>query len=159
MTSRPPSADQEAVVRLFTRLDVEAVDISHGRTDIPAAVARLVQLVPPARLDLVEEVLGRVARRDLSVTLDWPPSHVVHQLIFRVRRVHAGDLRLRGRSGEVVDLIAYTDTAGRDRRCYRLSRHGVFIGEYKTPEELGRVVDLAWLVEDDPGQAAIPPGE
>ena len=159
MTSRPPSADQEAVVRLFTRLDVEAVDISHGRTDIPAAVARLVQLVPPARLDLVEEVLGRVARRDLSVTLDWPPSHVVHQLIFRVRRVHAGDVRLRGRSGEVVDLIAYTDTAGRDRRCYRLSRHGVFIGEYKTPEELGMVVDVAWLVEDDPGQAAIPPGE
>jgi hypothetical protein len=28
-------------------------------------------------------------------------------------------------------------------RVYRLSRHGVFIGEYKTPEELAKVVDLA----------------
>jgi hypothetical protein len=70
MPSRPLSADQEAVVKLFTRLDVEAADISHGRTDIPAAVARLAQLVPPARLDLVEGVLVRVARRDLSMTLD-----------------------------------------------------------------------------------------
>jgi hypothetical protein len=60
-------------------------------------------------------------------------------------------VRLRGKSGEVVDLFAYTDTAGRDRRVYRLSRHGVFVGEYKTPEELGKVVDLATLVEDDPG--------
>ena len=39
---------------------------------MPAAVARLAQLVPPARLDLVDEVLVRVGRRDLSV-LDWPP--------------------------------------------------------------------------------------
>jgi len=38
------------------------------------------------------------------------------------------------------------------RRCYRLSQHGLFIGEYKTPEELGKVIDLAELVEDeDPG--------
>jgi hypothetical protein len=113
----------------------------------------------PARLDLVEEVLVRVARRDLSLTLDWPPSHVLHQLALRVRRVHAGDVRLRGRSGEVIDLIAYTDTAGRDRRVYRLSRHGVFIGEYKTVEELAEHVDVATLVENDPEQAAAPPAE
>jgi hypothetical protein len=92
-------------------------------------------------------------------SLDWPPSHVPHQLISRVRRVHAGDVRLRGKSGEVVDLIAYTDIAGRDRRVYRLRRHGVFIGEYRTPEELGKAVDLATLVEDDPGRAATPPAE
>ena len=35
-----------------------------------AAVARLVQLVSPARLDLVDEVLVRVGRRDLNLTLD-----------------------------------------------------------------------------------------
>jgi hypothetical protein len=132
-TSGPPSqalpADHEAAVTLFTRLDDEARDISQGRTDIPAAVARLAQLVPPARLDLVDQVLIRMARRDLSVTLDWPPSHVVHQLAFRVRRVHAGKVRLRGNSGEVIDLIAYTGTAGRERRVYRLSRHGIFVGE------------------------------
>lgn len=52
-------------------------------TDLSAAVARLVQLVPPTRLDLVDEVIVRVARRDLSVTLDWPPTHVAHQLVFR----------------------------------------------------------------------------
>ena len=66
-------------------------------TDLSAAVARLVQLVPPTRLDLVDEVIVRVARRDLSVTLDWPPTHVAHQLVFRVRRVHAGEVPLRGR--------------------------------------------------------------
>jgi hypothetical protein len=29
-------------------------------------------------------------------------------------------------------------------------RHGSFVGEYNTPEELAKVVDLAELVEDDP---------
>jgi hypothetical protein len=29
----------------------------------------------------------------------------------------------------------------------------VFVGEYKTPEELGKVVDLATLTEDVPGPA------
>jgi hypothetical protein len=53
----------------------------------------------------------------------------------------------------VVDVVRYRDMLGYDRRCYRLTRHGVFIGEYKTPEELGKVVDLAELVEEDPGQA------
>lgn len=59
-------------------------------------------------------------------------------------------MRLRGPAGEVIDVIAYIDTAGRDRRVYRLHKGGVFIGEYKTPDELGRQVDLATLVEDDP---------
>ena len=54
---------------------------------MPAAVARLVQLVPPARLDLVDEVLVRVGRRDLSEALDWPPVHVMHQLATGVKRV------------------------------------------------------------------------
>ena len=60
---------------------------------------------------------------------------------------------MRGPNGEVVDVIRYMDKLGYDRRVYRLSRHRVFIGEYKTPEELGKVVDLAGLVEEaDPGQ-------
>jgi hypothetical protein len=66
---------------------------------------------------------------------------------------------MRGPSGEVVEVIRYTDKLGYDQKVYRLSRHGVFIGEYKTPEELGKVVDLEELVEDDPGQAAAPPAE
>jgi hypothetical protein len=88
MPSRPLSADTKAVVKLHTRLDVEAIDLAKGRTEMPAAVPRLVQLVPPARVDLVDEVLVAVGRRELSITLDWPPIHLVHQLAYRVKRVH-----------------------------------------------------------------------
>jgi hypothetical protein len=157
MPSRPLSADTKAVVKLATGLDNEAIDLAKGRTEMPAAVARLAQLIPPARVDLVDEVLVGVGRRDLSV-LDWPPIHLVHELAYRVKRVHCGKVRMRGPSGEVVDVIRYRDKLGYDRRCYRLTRHGVFVGEYETPELLGKVVDLAELVEEDAGQATTPPG-
>ena len=152
MPSRPLSADTKAVVKLQTRLDNEAIDVAKGRAEMPAAVARLVQLVPPARLDLIDEVLVGVGRRDLNLTLDWPPVLVVHQLAYRVKRVHLGEVRMRGPNGVVVDVIRYRDKMQQDRRVYRLTRHGVFVGEYKTPEELGKVVDLAELIEDDSGQ-------
>lgn len=136
-------------MKLFTRLDNEAIDVAKRRTEMPAAVARLAQLVPPARLDLVDEVLVRIGRRDLSQALDWPPVHLVHELAFRVKRVHLGELRMRGPNGEVVDVIRYRDKMQQDRRVYRLTRHGVFVGEYKTPEDLAKHVDVAELVEDD----------
>jgi len=60
---------------------------------------------------------------------------------------------MRGPGGVVVDVIRYRDKMGYDRRCYRLSRLGVFIGEYKTPEELGKMIDRSELVEDEPGRA------
>jgi hypothetical protein len=151
MPSRPLSADRSAVVKLLTRLDNEATDVAKARTEIPAAVARLVQLVPPARLDLVDEVPVRVGRRDLNPTLDWPPVRLVHQLAYRVKRVHLGEIRLRGESGEVVDLVTYVDKMQQTRRVNRLTRHGVFIGEYKTVEELAKHVNLATLVEDVDG--------
>ena len=158
MPSRPLSADTKAVVKLQTRLDNEAMDITKGRTDMPAAVARLTQLIPPARTDLADEVLVRVGRRDLDQTRDWPPVHLVHQLAFRVKRIHLGEMRMRGPDGVVVDVIRYRDKMQQDRRVYRLTRHRVSAGEYKTPDELGNVVALAELVEedDDPGQD--PPG-
>jgi hypothetical protein len=149
MPSRPLSADRSAVVKLQTRLNVEAIDITKGRTEMPAAVARLTQLVPPARVDLIDEVMVRVGRRHLDHTLDWPPVHLVHQLAFRVKRMQLGEMRMRGPGSVVVDVTRYRDKMQQDRRCYRLTRHGVFIGEYKTPEELSKVVDLAELVEDD----------
>ena len=105
--------------------------------------------MPPARIDLVDEVLVRVGRRDLNLSLDWPPVHLVHQLAYRVKRVHLGEVRMRGPEGVVVDVIRYRDKMQQDRRVYRLLQHGVFVGEYKTPEELGEPVDLAELVEDD----------
>ena len=75
------------------------------------------QLVPPARVDLVDEVLVRVGRRDLNLTLDWPPVHLVHQLAYRVKRVHLGEVRMRGPNGVVVDVIRYRDKMQQDRRC------------------------------------------
>jgi hypothetical protein len=156
MPSRPLSADTKAMVKLQTRLDNEAMDITKGRTDMPAAVARLMQLIPPARVDLADEVLVRVGRRDLDQTRDWPPVHLVHQLAFRVKRMHLGEMRMRGPDGVVVDEIRYRDKMQQDRRVYRLQQHGVFVGEFKTPEELGKHVDLAALVEEasDAGQHA-----
>jgi len=151
MPSRPLSADTKAVVKLLTRLDNEAIDIARDRTDRPSAVARLVWLVPPARVDLVDEVLVAVGRRDLSIALDWPPVGLVHQLAYRVKRVHLGEARMRTPNGEVVDVLRYRDKLGYERRCYRLTRHSVFIGEYRTPDELGKVIDLAELVEDESG--------
>jgi hypothetical protein len=118
MPSRPLTADRSAVVKLQTRLDVEAMNITKGRTDMPAAVARLVQLVPPARVDLVDEVLVRVGRRDLDHTLEWPPVHLVHQLAFRVKRMHLGEMRMRGPDGVVVDVIRYRDKMQYPRRSW-----------------------------------------
>jgi hypothetical protein len=129
MPSRPLSSDRSAVVKLQTRLDAEAMDIAQGRTEVPAAVPRLVQLVPPARVDLVDEVLARVGHRDLDQTRDWPPVHLVHQLAFRVKRMHLGEMRMRGPDGVVVDVIRYVDKMQYDRPCYRVTRHGASIGE------------------------------
>ena len=73
MPSGPPPADTKAIVSAYTWLQREAIAVAEGRTEIPVAVPRLVQLVPPARVDLVDEVLVRVALRYLTRTLDWPP--------------------------------------------------------------------------------------
>jgi hypothetical protein len=133
----------------MTRIDVEAMDIVKGRTQRPAAVARLVQLVPPARVDLVDEAMSRIGRRRADSDLDWPPLWLAYELAWRVKRAHAGDVPLRGEAGEVIDVAAYVDSVGRHRRVYRLHTDGVFVGEFKTSAELGRKVDLATLVEDD----------
>jgi hypothetical protein len=149
MPSRPLSPDRQAITKLHTRVDVEAIDINKGRTDRAAAVPRLVQLVPPARVDLVDEVLSRVGRKSSSA-MRWPPYMRVCELAAAVKAVHLGEVRMRAPGGVVVDVIRYRDKMQQDRRVYRLTRHGVFVGEYKTPAELGKVVDLAELVEDNP---------
>jgi hypothetical protein len=93
-------------------------------------------------------VLARVGRRDLNLTLDWPPVHLVHQLAYRVKRMHLGEVRMRRPGGVVVDVLRYRDKMQQDRRVYRLTRHRVLVGEYKTAAEPAKVVDLAELVED-----------
>jgi hypothetical protein len=131
MPSRPLSADRSAVVKLQTRIDVEAIDVAKDRTGRSVAVARLAQLVPPARVDLVDEVLFRIGKRSRSAR-QWPPSALVCELAAKVKAVHLGEVRMRGPEGVVVDVIRYRDKMQQDRRCYRVTRNGVFIGEYKT---------------------------
>ena len=101
----------------------------------------------------------RVCRGDLPGRLDAiDPRHAdIHQHHVGNHLLHQRDRlpAVRGRPDDLDprhsgDLIAYTDTAGPERRVCRLSRHGVFIGE--TPKELGKHVDLATLVEDDPDE-------
>jgi hypothetical protein len=47
-------------------------------------------------------------------------------------------MKMRGVSGEVVDVITYTDKTQQTRRVYRLTRHGRFVGEYKTRQSWER---------------------
>ncbi len=59
-------------------------------------------------------------------------------------------------------MVSYVDKMQTRRQVYRLRRNGVFIGDYKTVDELGRRVDLSTLVEDVDGsdqQASAENGE
>jgi hypothetical protein len=60
-------------------------------------------------------------------------------------------VKLRGPNGETVEVVAYVDKMQTRRQVYRLRRNGVFIGDYKTVDELGKHVDLSTLVEDTAG--------
>jgi hypothetical protein len=109
---------------------------------LPATAGRLVQLVPPARVDLADEVLARIGRRRIA-TLHLAPVRVtIVELAFRVKRFHLGEVRLRGSDGATVEVVAYIDTARRDRLVYQLRRGGQLAGESKTAAELGRRLGL-----------------
>lgn len=149
----PPGAlnqDRKAIVQLHTRLDVEAINISKGETDRAAAVPRLAALVPPRRADLVDEVMYRIGRRKAD-RKTWPPYATVCELAAQVKAVHAGDVKLRGPNGEIVEVVSYIDKMQTRRDVYRLKQHSVFIGDYKSIEDLGRHVDLSTLIEEEPG--------
>jgi hypothetical protein len=45
-------------------------------------------------------------------------------------------------------VVSYVDKMQIHRRVYRLKRHGTWVGDYKSADELAKVVDLAELVED-----------
>lgn len=152
MPSTPLSPDRSVEVKLHTRLDNEAINLVKDRTTIEAAVARLALLVPPARLDLIDTVMGRVGRRSGALAMEWPPYDEVCRLAYRVKRVHAGEVRMRGTGVDggpvVVDVISYEDTTWQTRQVYRVHLRGVFVGEAKTTDELARWVDLATLEEE-----------
>jgi len=152
MPGRPLSLDRKAVTALHTRVDVEAIDIEKGRTDRAAAVPRLVQLVPPHRDDLVNEVLYPIGKRGQSARR-WPPYGTVCELATAVKAVHLGEVKLRGPGGVSLEVVSYTDKMQTFRQVYRLRRHGRHVGDYKNVEDLGKHVDLPTLVEDGDGRA------
>ena len=48
-------------------------------------------------------------------------------------------------------MVSYVDKMQTRRQIYRLKQNGVWIGDYKTVDELGKHVDLSTLVEDAAG--------
>jgi hypothetical protein len=150
MPSRPLSPDRHAITQLHTRIDVEAIAVTKDDTGRGAAVARLATLVPPTRVDLVDEVMARISTRKVD-RKDWPPYALVCELASKVKATHLGEVRLRGPDGETVEVVSYADKMQTRRDVYRLRRNGVFIGDYKTVDELGKQVDLSTLVEDADG--------
>jgi hypothetical protein len=53
---------------------------------------------------------------------------LVYELLWRIERVQAGEMRLRGPNGEVVTTVEYTNKLGHYRRVHRLTQHGRHIG-------------------------------
>lgn len=83
-----------------------------------------------------------------SRAVEWPPRTVQIDLLESSERVTLGSVRLTGSGGVTVEHVTYTDKLGHTRRVLRLRRHGVFVGDFRTVEELGREIDLATLRED-----------
>jgi hypothetical protein len=147
MPSRPLSRDRAAEVRLHTWAGTHASMVAKRRMSRASAVAVL-SLIAPCRPDLVRSVIDRLAAGSPTAA-DWPPRSVQLDLLSSAERVTLGVVHLRGPGGVTVEQVTYTDKLGYNRRVLRLRRYGVFVGDFRTVEELGRHVDLATLREDD----------
>ncbi len=148
MPSRPLSADRSLEVRLHTRAGTLASAVARGVTTRGEAVATL-SLVAPCRPELTERVRARIGSVP-SAEVEWPPRSVQVALLDSSFRVTLGTVRLTGPGGVTVEHVTYTDKLGYERRVLRLKRHGVFVGDFRSVEELGRHVDVATLREDEP---------
>jgi hypothetical protein len=147
MPSRPLSADRSLEVRLHTRAGTLASAVARGVTTRPRAVAELA-LVAPCRTELHQRVQARIASLP-SAEVEWPPRSVQIELLDSSIRVTLGTVKLTGPGGVTVEHVTYTDKIGYTRRVLRLKRHGVFVGDFRTVEELGRQVDVSTLTEED----------
>jgi hypothetical protein len=147
MPSRPLSADRSLEVRLHTRAGTLASAVAHGVTTRGHAVATLT-LVAPCRSELHERVLARIGSVP-PAEVEWPPRSVQVDLLNSSIRVTLGDVKLTGPGGVTVEHVTYTDKIGYTRRVLRLKRHGVFVGDYRTVEELSEQVDVGTLTEDE----------
>jgi hypothetical protein len=147
MPSRPLSADRTLEVRLHTRAGTLASAVARGATTRGHAVATLA-LVAPCRSELHERVLARIDSVP-AAEVEWPPRSVQIALLNSSVRVTLGDVKLTGPGGVTVEHVTYTDKIGYTRRVLRLKRHGVFVGDYRTVEELGQHVDVGSLTEEE----------
>ncbi|HST63752.1 MAG TPA: hypothetical protein VLM05_01070 [Mycobacteriales bacterium] len=147
MPSRPLSADRSLEVRLHTRAGTLASAVVRGVTTRRHAVAVLA-LVAPCRTELHERVRARIASVP-AAEVEWPPRSVQVELLNSSIRVTLGSVKLTGPGGVTVEHVTYTDKIGYTRRVLRLKRHGVFIGDFRTVEELGKHVDVGSLTEEE----------
>ena len=148
MPSRPLSADRSLEVRLHTRAGTLASAVARGVTTRGRAVAAL-SLVAPCRPELTERVRARIGSV-AAAKVEWPPRSVQIALLDSSFRVTLGNVRLTGPGAVTVEHVTYTDKLGYERRVLRLKRHGVFVGDFRSVEELGRHIDVASLHEDEP---------
>jgi hypothetical protein len=146
MPSRPLSADRTLEVRLHTRAGTLASAVTRGVTTRPQAVAVL-SLIAPCRPELTERVRDRIGSVP-SAAVEWPPRNVQISLLDSSVRVTLGRVKLTGPGGVSVEHVTYTDKLGHTRRVLRLKRHGVFVGDYRTVDELARHVDVGALREE-----------
>ena len=147
MPSRPLSADRSLEVRLHTRAGTLASAVARGLTTRRHAVAVLA-LVAPCRDELHTRVRARIASIP-AADVEWPPRSVQVELLDSSIRVTLGSVKLTGPGGVTVEHVTYTDKIGYTRRVLRLKRHGVFIGDFRTVEELGKHVDVGTLTEEE----------
>jgi hypothetical protein len=149
MPSRPLSADRSLEVRLHTRAGTLAGAVARGAITRGQAVAALA-LVAPCRFELHERVRARIGSVP-AAEVEWPPRSVQVELLNSSIRVTLGDVKLTGPGGVTVEHVTYTDKLGYTHRVLRLKRHGVFVGDYRSVEELGRQVDVGTLHEEEDG--------
>ena len=149
MPSRPLSADRSLEVRLHTRAGTLAGAVARGATTPGQAVAVLA-LVAPCRSELHERVRDRIGSVP-AAEVEWPPRSVQIELLDSSIRVTLGTVKLTGPGGVTVEHVTYTDKIGHTHRVLRLKRHGVFVGDYRSVDELGRQVDVGTLREEEDG--------
>jgi hypothetical protein len=147
--SRPLSADRSLEVRLHTRAGTLAGAVARGAITRGRAVATLA-LIAPCRFELHQRVRARIGSVP-AAEVEWPPRSVQIDLLDSSIRVTLGDVKLTGPGGVTVEHVTYTDKIGHTHRVLRLKRHGVFVGDYRSVEELGRQVDVGTLREEEDG--------
>lgn len=148
MPSRPLSRDRALQVRLHTWSATQCSSVAKGRTPRASAVAVLA-MAAPCRPDLLGAVIDRL-RTVRPAAVEWPPRSVQIGLLMSAERVTLGFVHLTGPGGVTVEHVTYTDKLGHPRRVLRLRRHGVFVNDFRTVDELAREVDLSTLRESDP---------